>query len=187
MRHRKLDLKHNNIQTGLPESGEPVFLAVGKIRKPHGIHGEIEMEILTDFPERLTPEKIIYIGEDHRPNKILSIRWKNALMLINLEGITTPEKAGLLRNEIVYGHSAELPKLPEGEYYYHEILGLKIIDANKKFVGTLIEILSTGANDVYVVQDKKGKEILLPAIKSVLINVDRELGEISVNMPQWLP
>jgi 16S rRNA processing protein RimM len=186
MRRQKADLERTNKQTGSSQIGEPEFLAVGKIRKPHGVKGEMEMEILTDFPDRIRPKKILYFGETHCPKQIISTRWKNTLMLIFLEGVSTLEAAAMARNEIAYVKTDELPSLPKGEYYHHEILGLNVIDAKQQFLGTVKEILITGANDVYVVQNENLDEILIPALKSVLENVDLVRGEIIVNLPEGL-
>lgn len=186
MKRQKADFERTNNQTGSSQSGEPVFLAVGKIRKPHGVQGEMEMEILTDFPERIKPKKCLYFGETHSPKQIISTRWKNSLMLVFLEGVSTLETAGMLRNEIAFVKADELPSLPKGEYYHHEILGLRVIDAEQQFLGTVKEILITGANDVYVVQNDNDEEILIPALKSVLENVDLVRGEMIVNLPEGL-
>jgi 16S rRNA processing protein RimM len=70
--------------TGSPSSGEPVFLVIGKLRRPHGVHGEILMDILTDFPERVRPGLTVYLGEDHRPMKIHSRRTHQNAFLVSI-------------------------------------------------------------------------------------------------------
>lgn len=172
--------------TGSPSEGGPVFLAIGFLRRPHGITGEMIMDILTDFPERIHQGKTVYVGEDHEPLQIDSLRGHDRAMLIHFAGIQTPEEAGRLRNKNVFTMASELPQLPEGEYYHHQLVGLMAVDENGNHLGTLSEILETGANDVYVIKTSSGGEILLPAIEDVILKVNLDQGTISVRPPDWL-
>jgi 16S rRNA processing protein RimM len=168
--------------TGSPNSGEPEFLAVGKLRRPHGVHGEILMEVLTDFPERLKPAVKLYIGDEHRPLSLAKCRTSGNGMLVSFDGYDTPEKAGELRNLLVYVLAADRPPLPEGEYYQHQLIGLRVVTEDEEILGTLTEILETGANNVYVVRPPTGPEVLLPAIESVVREVNLERKEMRVHL-----
>jgi 16S rRNA processing protein RimM len=173
---------------GSPSPGEPVFLAVGKLHRPHGIHGEIIMEILTDFPERLKTGITLYVGKEHQPLRLRSRRWHNQNLLVTFEGYSDPETVSILVNQLVQVRAADSPPLPEGEYYHHQLLGLQVVDENGIQLGRLKQILETGANDVYIVQTEQGKEILLPAIDSVLRAIDLAQGQIVVHLlPGLLP
>jgi 16S rRNA processing protein RimM len=172
--------------TGSPVQGGPVFLAIGQLRRSHGIKGEMVMEVLTDFPERIRTGKTVFVGDAHAPMEIASIRGHDQAMIIRLAGIQTPEEAGQFRNQVVYVRAAELPRLPEGEYYHHQLLGLTVVDEAGQVLGTLAEILETGANDVYLVKTPEAKELLLPAIEDVILGVDLERREIRVRPPEWL-
>jgi 16S rRNA processing protein RimM len=174
-----------NPTTGSSASGEPVFLAVGRLRRPHGLIGEMIMDVLTDFPERLNPGKTIYVGDTHEPIQIDGVRGHNKAVIIHLAGLDSPESAGRYRNALVFVRSNELPKLPEGEYYHHQLLGLKVLDETGQEVGLLTDILETGANDVYLVKTPEGKELLLPAIEEVIIEVRLKTNEIVVRLPEW--
>lgn len=165
--------------------GEPVFLVVGRLRKAHGVQGEITMEVITDFPERLRPRREVYIGDDHRPVRIKKVRQKPPYLLLSFEGFTDCDQVNLMRNELVYVHTGDLPSLPEGQYYHHQLLGLAVVDEAGTPLGNLGEILETGANDVYVVRSEGKEDLLLPAIGSVIIQVDLEQGKIIVHPPEW--
>jgi len=168
---------------GPPKSGEPVYLAIGFLRRPHGVRGEILMDVLTDFPERIQPGTPVYVGESHRPMKIASRRETAKGMLISFEGITIREEVGAFRNQYLFVLAADRPPLPDGEYYHHQLIGLRVIhDETGEPLGTIREILETGANDVYVVRADTGKEILLPAIPSVRKKVDLARGEMTVHL-----
>lgn len=171
--------------TGSPLPGEPVFLAVGRLRHAHGVKGEITMDVLTDFPERLHIGKEVFAGEMHQPLRINSMRGKDKLLLLSFEGFEDCDQVNELRNQILYVRGENLPMLPDGQYYFHQLQGLQVLDEGGKLLGILDEILETGANDVYVVHSMEGKEILLPAIKAVILNVNLEKGEMAVHPPEW--
>ncbi len=161
-------------------------MAVGRLRRPHGVEGAILMDVLTDFPERLHSGRVVYAGENHEPLRIASVRGHDKELIIRFAGFATPEEVGRLRNAILYVKASELPKLPEGEYYHHELLGLSVLDEAGQVLGKLENILETGANDVYVVETPDGKEILLPAVEEVILSVDLDRQEMRVRPPEWL-
>jgi len=171
---------------GSPQGGEPVFLAVGKLRRPHGLHGEIIMDVLTDFPERLHPGITLYVGPEYQPLRLRSRRWHAAALLVTFEGYDTPEQAGEYRNQMAYVTTADRPPLPEGEYYHHQLIGLKVISEQGELLGKVTEILATGANDVYVVRGEIGAEILIPAVDEFVQAVDLDRGELRVRMAAGL-
>jgi 16S rRNA processing protein RimM len=179
--------KLNPIKTGSPIHGEPEFLAVGILRKPHGIKGEMLMELLTDFPERITKGKKIYVGEGHDQVMIKSARNSNSGLLVHLENVESREATVELRNNIVYVRCDEIPNLPIGSFYHNQIIGLVVHKADKTRLGIIIDIISTGSNDVYVIKpdDKNEKEILYPAISSVILETDLKKGIMIVNPPVW--
>lgn len=162
--------EHKNA-SGSPD-GEPVYLTVGFLRRPHGLRGEIIMDLHTDFPERLKSGRNLLVGEDHRSMTLASARPHAKGMLVKFRGVETPEEAARFRNQWVYVRASEVPPLPEGQLYQHELFGFAVLDENGKRLGELVEILETGANDVYVVRDDSGREILLPAIPSVILELE---------------
>jgi len=167
--------------TGSP-TGEPLYLSVGFFRRPHGVHGEIIMDLHTDFPERMKKGRKIFVGEDHKPMTFENVRPHAHGMLIKLKGVDTPEGAGMYRNQWVYVKKKDAPALPDGQYYKHELFGLKVVDENDQPLGDLVEIIETGANDVYVVRDESGREILLPAIPSVVLDLQPARGFVRVHL-----
>jgi 16S rRNA processing protein RimM len=96
---------------------------------------------------------------------------------------------GILRNEVVLVRSEGLPPLGEGELYLHQVLGMTVIDdSNNKPLGTVTEIIETGANDVYVVLNENGLEILLPALDHVILDINVDKKEMRVHLlPGLLP
>lgn len=168
--------------TGSPNKGEPVFIVVGKIRRPHGLRGDVLVEVWTDFPERLVPGLRLYVGENHEPLTIEKLRPHNQGLLVLFREMQNPEASGEYRNELLYVQMDEIPPLPEGEYYHHQMLGMRVVTDEGVDLGMVTQILETGSNDVYVVSTSTDGEILLPAIDSVILDIDLEHGKMVVNL-----
>jgi 16S rRNA processing protein RimM len=171
--------------TGSPP-GEPLYLSLGFLRRPHGLHGEIIMDLHTDFPERLRKGRKLFVGEDHKPFTVESVRPHGNGVLIKFRTIDIPEEAGQYRNQWVYAKTKDLPSLSTGQHYQHELLGMNVVDNDGNPLGTLSEIIETGANDVYVVRDDSGKEILLPNIPSVILELDFARRMMKVHLLEGL-
>jgi 16S rRNA processing protein RimM len=172
----------NERPAGPPTAGGPEFLVVGKIRRPHGVHGDVVVEMYTDNPEGLIPKKTVFLGEKHLKMIIARRRQHNEGLILGFEEISSPEQAGFYRNQILSISAADPPELPEGRYYYHNLINLTAMDEVNNNLGTLVEILETGANDVYVVKNPAGCELLLPAIPEVILNVDLDAKIIRVRL-----
>ena len=171
----------------------PAYLVVGRLRRPHSLDGSMLMEVLTDFPERLQPahsnteKKLVYVGEEHIEMHISKLRWHNQAFIVNFDGMNHRDQVDGLRNKLVYTQTSDLPDLPEGEYYHHQLLGLSIIEKDTGIeIGKLREILETGANDVYIIDTPEDKDILLPAIESVILEVNLDERRIFVCSQEWL-
>ncbi len=167
--------------SGSPK-GESIYLAIGYLRRPHGVQGEIIMDLHTDFPDRIKSGRKVYIGEKYESFTIGSARVHANGLLIKLRGFNSPETAGRFRNQWVYVKSSEVPALPEGRHYKHELLGLTVMNDDGNKLGILNEVLETGANDVYVVVRENGKEVLLPAIADVVIELNMDDKVMKVHM-----
>lgn len=171
--------------TGSPK-GEPLYLSVGFLRRPHGLQGEIIMDLHTDFPERMKKGRKVFIGDDYKSMTFESVRPHANGLLVKLKGVDTPEGAGLFRNQWVFIKAKDAPPLPEGHLYKHELIGFHIVDEAGTPLGELMDIIETGANDVYVVRDDSGKEILLPNIPSVILDVDVGSRRMRVHLLEGL-
>mgnify|MGYP005840553637 CR=1 FL=1 len=179
---------NNEQPAGSPEGGEPAFLVVGKLRKPHGVRGEMTMEVLTDFPERIIVGKTVYLGEEYRPFQVRSQRWHGALMLVAFQEVNDPEQAGEYRNSLVYVRTDEIPPLETGEYYHHQLLGLQVFAESAGRLGEVTDILETGSNDILVVNLAAGGEALLPFTDEVILEIDLSRRAIRVRLlPGLLP
>lgn len=177
---------HHDGPSGSPDKGEPVFFVIGKLRRPHGVSGEILFEMISENPQHFSPGNRVYIGLKKKPFIITALRQSNKLWLITFEGIETREQAALITNQAMYIREDSLDPLPDDLFYHHEVIGMHVLDENGALLGEVKEILVTGANDVYVVNTPTGDEILIPAVKSVIQRMDRNTHSIVVRPQEWV-
>lgn len=177
----KKDLK----TSGSPGSGEPGFLRVGKLRRAHGVKGEIPIEIYIEMFELLSPGCIVYIGHQHAPYNIEETRWKQNLLLVKFKEIGDRTIASQLTNKFVYVIDSQRPVLDEDGFYDHELIGITVFFESGEYAGKLTEVLETGANDVYVCVDPDGKEILIPVIDDMILTVDLEENKMIIRKMVW--
>src|SRR4051794_2475405 len=177
------------VETPGPEPGTPLAaakLAIGVIERPHGVHGEMRVRLTTDSPESFAKAKRLFLGDEETQRRVLGVRFHQDNALLRLEGITTPEEVRTLSGTPIRTFASEVKPLAEGEYFYFQLIGINVVDETGESLGTLTDILETGANDVYVVSPPDGKEtILLPNIPSVILNIDLEAQTMMVRLPLY--
>jgi 16S rRNA processing protein RimM len=118
---------------------------------------------------------------DGAPHAVQSARIQGQVVLLKLTDITDRDAAAILRGKDVLISTDDAVKLPAGEFYWHQVIGLSVVDqTTNTTLGTVHDILETGANDVYVVKTPLGKEVLIPAIKDVVKSIDLETGRMLI-------
>lgn len=162
---------------------EPRFLAIGQITKPHGVRGEVSVFVLTDFVERFDTMETVCVGDEAAVTlyTLESVRWHNDRVLIHFAGVSDRTAAEKLRGLYLQVPLEEAIPLESDVYYQHQLIGLRVITDEGAMLGTLTEILETGANDVYVVKGEH-KEVLLPATKEVILTVDLAARQMVVHL-----
>jgi len=176
---RKLKTK-----AGMSENGK-LFFGRWKAAQTTWILGEWQMEAITHFPERLKKGRQVFLGEEKLPATIESLRGHVDRLLVRFSGLWDQNIILKLRNQYIYIKTEELPDLPKDHYYHHEILGMTVEDEQGKVIGKVAEILETGANDVYVIR-KGDDEVLIPAIMSVVLKVDKSNNLMVVKLQEWI-
>lgn len=165
------------------------YLNVGKIVNTHGIRGEVRVISQTDFPEeRYQPGNSLMLFRDHqKPLKLVieSHRKHKNFDLLIFEGYPFINDVEPFRDGILKISKDELGELEENAFYYHEIIGLEVKEGDH-VLGKIKEILSPGANDVWVIQRPGKKDALIPYIESVVKKVDIKQGEVIVEIPEGL-
>ena len=160
------------------------YLEIGQIVNTFGIKGMVKIKPYTDDNNRFNRLKKIYISNKNgkKEYQIQEIKYHKNMVLMKLEGVDTPEQADLLRQSYLLVDRADEEPLEEGVYYIVDLLGLEVYTDDNKLLGKVDDIFNTGSNDIYVVKDEMGKQILLPGIPDVLKNVDLEKGRITVHL-----
>ena len=166
------------------------YLNVVKIVNTHGIRGEVRVISQTDFPdERYQKGEKLFLFREGMPPLELTVaghrRHKN-FDLLTFEGYPNINDVEKFRDGILKVAKDNLAQLAEDEYYYHQIIGLIVVDEDDKEIGKIKEILSPGANDVWVVQRKGKKDALIPYIASVVKEIDLANGIVKVELPEGL-
>lgn len=166
------------------------YLAIGQIVGPHGIRGEVKVELMTDFPERYRPGAKLYLGQQIDdsaaiPVEIATARPHKGRMLVRLAATPDRNAAELLRGRYLLIPEQEAMPLGEHENYLHDLIGLRVETTAGEALGTLVEILFTPANDVYVVRGPEG-EVLIPALRDVVLSVDLVAQVMRVALPDGL-
>lgn len=159
------------------------WITVGRIVAPHGVRGDLRVLPDTERPSMFKKLKKLSVGG--KSYQILSARPHKNVYIIHAEGVEDRNMAETLIGKSVEIPVAELPKLPKGEYYYFRLIGLSVVSDTGEAVGTLAEIIETGANNVYTVKTAEGKEIYLPAIPSCILSVDLAEKKMTVHLPEW--
>jgi 16S rRNA processing protein RimM len=157
------------------------YLEIGNIVGTHGIKGELRVQPWCDSAEMLSEFKTLFFDKGNTPVNILNSRVHKSLVLMQIEGIDTVEKAARLRNKVLFVDRKEI-NLPHGSYFIQDLIGLEIIDYdNGKKYGELCDVSRTGANDVYHVKMENNKEQLIPAIPNVIKEIDITNGKILIS------
>ncbi|NLI91407.1 MAG: 16S rRNA processing protein RimM [Peptococcaceae bacterium] len=161
-------------------------IVIGEVLKPQGVKGELKIYPLTDNVARFKRLKKIYLSDGKRelPYEIRGVRIDpKEMVFLKLNGIETPEEVEKFRGYQVRIDRTDVQPLKD-RWYYFELEGMKVYEKGI-LLGTLTRVLETGANDIYLVQGEKG-EICVPALKSVVMNVDVPGKRMDVELPPGL-
>lgn len=163
---------------------KPERLIIGTVVGVFGVRGELKVQIETDFPERFKSLQRVFICDAEY--EVERGRLYKGMALLKLKGVDDANRALELDDCSVGVALADAVRLEEGQYFLYQIEGLQVETLDGESLGTISEILQTGANDVYVVATPDGKELLLPAIKQVIKRIDIEHGKLIVELMEGL-
>ena len=159
-------------------------LEVGQIVNTFGIKGEVKVVPFTDDIKRFDNLKNVYVKtkKESKQYKVENVKYHKNMVLIKLEGINNVESAENLRNAFLEIDRKDAIPLEEGTYFIADLIGLEVYTEEGKLLGKVDDIYNTGSNDIYVVKDELGKQILLPGIKEVIKEVLLEQEKIIVHL-----
>lgn len=164
------------------------YFEIGQIINTSGLKGEIKIKPFTDDITKFNDFKTIYVSvkKELKEFEVEHVRFSKNMVFLKLKGIDTIEEAENYRNLYIKRKRDKDEKLEEDTYYIVDLLGCKVYTDEQKELGEVVDVFSTGSNDVYVVKDELGKQVLLPAIKDVIKNVDIENRTIIVHLLEGL-
>ena len=164
------------------------LLRVGVVTTPHGVRGEVKVFPTTDDAERFKKLKsvILDLGREKRTLEIEQVRFFKNLAILKFKGRDSMNDVEGFRKKDLLVTREQAVELSEDEYFIADLIGLSVVDEDGERLGTLSDVLQTGANDVYVVKTEAGKELLLPAIGECVLKVDLAAQEMTVHVMDGL-
>jgi 16S rRNA processing protein RimM len=170
----------------MPQESEPVLL--GKIIATHGVKGQLRVFLFSGEFSSIAGLDTIMVKA---PNsgmetfEVAAAARHGKKVLLTLKNYDNVNQVLHLVGRELYVERDQLPELPEGEYYWRDLVGLRVVTEQGEMLGTLTEIIATGSNDVYVVQGRE-REYLIPALEEVVLEVNLDDGVMKVSPPEGL-
>ena len=164
------------------------FLKVGVITTTHGVRGEVKVYPTTDEPERFLEldHVLLDTGKEFRDLEIKNVRFFKNLVILKFKGIDNINDIEKYKGHDLWIPREEGQELDEDEYYIGDLIGMEVVLEDNTHFGTLKDVMETGANDVYVVELPDHQEVLLPAIKECILDVDLEENVMTVHLMKGL-
>lgn len=165
------------------------LVTVGRIVNSHGIRGELKVVPETDFPERFDKGNALIIVDSQNkqtPVTVQTSRLHKNMFILQFDQFSNINEVEKFKGSLLKIEAKEQQPLEEGEYYYHEIIGCKVVTEEGQELGLVSEVLTPGANDVWVVSLPKGKQLLLPVIDDVILDVDIDNKTIRIHLMEGL-
>lgn len=165
------------------------LLQVGIITSTHGVRGEVKVYPTTDDPRRFRrlKEVVLDTGKEKMNLEIEGVKFFKQFVILKFKGLDNINDIEKYRQKSLYVTRKNAVRLQRDEYFIADLIGLKVQDEDGKELGTVKDVIETGANDVYEVEMADGKSLLLPAIKQCILNVDVENGTMQVHVLEGLP
>jgi len=161
---------------------------IAKIVGVHGLKGISRIRSFAESLDMFEPGRVVLVRERSGLAKSLEIEWvkaHTATALLSFNGITDRSQAEALVGAELYVRKQDLPDLEEDTYYWIDLIGMAVYTTEEKYLGRIESIIETGSNDVYVVKDNK-KEVLIPALATVVLDIDIKHKRMQVDLPEGL-
>ncbi len=164
------------------------YLQVGVISNTHGIRGEVKVFPTTDDPARFKKLKNVFLdtGKEYLELEIEQVKFFKQFVILKFKGYDTINDVERYKQKSLMVDREHAVKLKKNEYFIADLLGLSVYTENDDPLGTLTDVLQTGANDVYVVKMEEQKEVLIPAIRECILEVDMETRRMKVHLLEGL-
>jgi 16S rRNA processing protein RimM len=160
---------------------DPGFLLIGEVTKPHGLRGHLKVHSYASSLESFLPGRQVYLSRSEKIKEwvVSETKTQGHSVLLKLQGLDNRQQAEELVGYSIYLNEKELKALPEGEYYWYQLIGSRVYDDQDRYLGVMKDIISTAAHDIWVVRDGE-KETLFPAVEDFILSVNQVSKEIRV-------
>ena len=160
------------------------LLQVGVITTTHGVRGEVKVFPTTDDPARFKKLKNVVLdtGKELVDLEVAGVKFFKNMVIVKFKGIDNINDVEKYRKKSLYVTRENAVKLKKNEYFIADLIGVKVLDEQEQELGTLEDVIETGANDVYQIRLKDGRQLLLPAIKECVLDVDVEAGRMKIHI-----
>lgn len=157
---------------------------IGNIAKPQGIKGEVKVEIITSFPEHFLDLDELFIDFDGnlQTYSIESVRVSDRFVYIKFNDVNDRNDADLLRNKNLLIPVDELMPLEKDEIYVHDLIGMDVVDEDDTHLGKIIDVVSNDSSDIYVLKNMNDEEVLIPAVKDIVKDIDKSARKIVIHV-----
>lgn len=164
------------------------LLQVGAIASTHGVRGEVKVFPTTDDVKRYSKLKEVYLGEEDKAEllHIESVKYFKNMVIVKFKEYNSLNEVETIKGKKLFVTRTNAVKLKKDEYFIADLIGMNVNDENKNITGKLVDVMTTGANDVYVIELDDGRELLLPAIKECVLKVDFDSNLILINILEGL-
>lgn len=157
------------------------LIRIGQITSPHGVHGQVKVFPLTDFPERFQTLRQVLLGTDARPVAVAYKGTLKNLIILQVEGVTDRDGAERLRQQYLQVPMAEVHPLPEGHYYTWDLIGLAAVDPSGAPLGRLVAVdRSSPVHDLYLIETGPNRRAMVPAVREFVKAIDLQRGQIVI-------
>lgn len=164
------------------------LLQVGVITQTHGVHGEVKVFPTTDDPERFLDLEYVYLdtGREKKKLEIQNVKFFKQLVILKFKGINNINDIEKYKKCALLVDRENAVELEEDEYFIADMIGMNVLTEDGEIFGTLKDVIETGANDVYIINSKKHGEVLIPAIKECILDVNVKEGKMLVHLMDGL-
>lgn len=161
---------------------------VGVVTSVHGIKGEVKVFPTTDDSRRFKKLKQVYLdtGKELLSLEIEGVKFFKQMVILKFKGYENPDDVMKFRQKELWIDRKDAVRLSKDEYFIADLIDMEVCDEEGKLIGTLKDVISTGANDVYAVETPEGREVLFPAIKQCVLDVDTEARKMTVHVMEGL-
>lgn len=162
------------------------YLEVGKIINTHGLRGEVKVSVWMDYPEDFEALERVYLKKNNECLTVGNIKYQKNNLIVKFKEINDINEAEKYKNSVLTADRSDLEELPEGVYYIADLIGCEVFDDKGERVGEIADVFNTGSSDIYDVKREGKKNLLLPVIDDVVLNVDIENKKVTVHIMDGL-